>query len=158
MLLADHERMDRMLAELFEAAQAYEVHPPPSSRRFTMDGPDPVAEEAQSVLRQKWVMLEESLMNHMAAEEALLFPVLRQVDMAEALALQGEHQAIRHTFMEIGAGIGLARSPLTHHFAQLLSKHAQRESALLYAWASAQAPQNITDALRMRLKRTFVDL
>lgn len=155
-LLEDHARIDRLLKEVFMMAQAFDATAPASVRRLG-DEPDPTLERMKSEIHIKWVAIEASLMNHMQAEEAFLFPVLRQVDMQEALALQGEHQAIRNTFTEIGTGVVIATSPITAHFANLLRSHTERESKLLYAWASAHAPQNVAEALRARLKRTFVD-
>jgi iron-sulfur cluster repair protein YtfE (RIC family) len=156
-LLADHERIDRLLGEVFKLAQAFDAQAPQSVRRLG-DEPDPVIEQMKTQIHVKWVEIEASLMNHMQAEETFLFPVLKQVDMQEALALQGEHQAIRNTFTEIGTGVVIATSPITPHFAQLLRSHTKRESELLYAWASAHAPPNIAETLKMRLKRTFIDL
>jgi hypothetical protein len=154
LLLADHERMEGMLKDLYHHASELEANTPPTSKRF-MAEPDPKYEQMKAIVQGKWMAIEESLMNHFAAEENFLFPVLKQVDLQEAMALLGEHQAIRTMLHEIGHGLAIVTSPLTPRFAQLLSEHSKRESALLYAWASAQAPPNIAEALMMRIKRTF---
>lgn len=158
MLLADHERIEGMLKELYQLATELESIMPPTSSRFGFQEPDPAYEDAKAKVQAKWLAIEESLMNHFAAEETFLFPVLKQVDLQEAMALLGEHQAIRAALGQIGQGAAIVSSPHTHHFARLLFEHTKRESALLYAWASAHAPPNIADTLRIRLKRTFREL
>ena len=154
----DHLRIDRLLGEVFQLAQAFDVQAPTSARgRRLGDEPDPALERMKSEIHIKWNAIEAGLLNHMQAEETFLFPVLRQMDMQEAIALQGEHQALRSTFTEIGTGVVIATSPITAHFANLLRTHTKRETELLYAWASAHAPANVAETLRVRLKRTFLD-
>jgi hypothetical protein len=95
--------------------------------------------------------VEERLVAHLALEDELLIPPLRDVDPDSAEALAEDHRRIRARLAELGIAVELhaARAPAVEELAALVRAHAHREDALLYRWAD-QALHDLDEQVRTR--------
>jgi hypothetical protein len=95
-----------------------------------------------------WARFDRELEAHLRAEERHLLPEFARSYPDEARALGEEHSEIRRLVQEIGVGIELhqVRAGAAEALIGRLREHAQREDALLYAWAS----QRLRRGLRVR--------
>jgi hypothetical protein len=88
-------------------------------------------------LAMRWRHVERELLDHMAAEERLLFPAYQGVNRENAQDLRVEHAGLRARALEIGIGIQLRtiRCEQLQRFVEALHTHAHHEVAMLYRWA-----------------------
>ena len=81
---------------------------------------------------RRWTAFRDTLLAHLALEEAHLFPALQRSSERDARVLAHEHRHLRTRLAELGTAreLGDARS-----FAAELHAHATSEDRLLYQWA-----------------------
>lgn len=98
------------------------------SAGFADDAPD---------LTRRWGKVERELLQHMAAEERMVFPAYHQANRENAQDLRREHAALRAHALEIGIAIQLhtIRCEQLQQFVDQLRAHARHEEASLYRWA-----------------------
>ena len=84
-----------------------------------------------------WGKVERELLEHMAAEERLVFPAYQRADPENAQDLRDEHAVLREHALELGIAIQLhtVRREQLHRFVEELRAHARNEEASLYRWA-----------------------
>jgi hemerythrin-like domain-containing protein len=95
-------------------------------------------------LALRWRRLERELLEHIAAEEALLFPAYQQLHRENAQHLRAEHAGLRVHVLDIGIGIqlGTIRGEQLQRFLEALRGHARHEEATLYAWTQGNLDHN----------------
>ena len=115
--LADHRRLEALLAELLIASEAR----------------DHLAE------RKLWLECDAALATHMECEETHLIPALLRLHERDARVVVHEHRHIRRRLAELGAAIAPhGFSPGTvRDFIDEVRAHARSEDRLLYRWADA---------------------
>jgi len=88
-------------------------------------------------LSGRWAKVERELLEHMAAEERMVFPAYEQANRENAQKLRGAHSSLRELVVEIGAAIRLRtlRHDQLRRFLDELRAHARHEDASLYRWA-----------------------
>lgn len=119
-----------------------------------------------------WARFDRELEAHLRAEERHLLPEFAKEYPDEAAALKREHEEIRRVVQEVGVGIELhqVRREIADALLDRLRTHAQREDALMYAWASKRlrsgqrvgptlsALEHMRDELRLKLHLGTMDL
>jgi hemerythrin superfamily protein len=82
-------------------------------------------------------VIERELLEHMAAEERMVFPAYQQAEPETAQDLRDQHAALRERALEIGVAIQLhtIRSAQLQRFIDEMCAHARHEEASLYRWA-----------------------
>ena len=120
-LLADHRRLEKLFTQLMEAFNA----------------------DAREDTQQLWSELERGLETHFTAEERFIFPSFGEVDAKETRELAAEHTALRSRLADLGVGVDLkcVRADVAKDFIDGIRRHAAREDALLYRWASTSLPE-----------------
>jgi hemerythrin superfamily protein len=85
----------------------------------------------------RWGKVERELLEHMAAEERMVFPAYQQADPENAQDLRDEHAVLREHALAIGVAIQLhtIRCEQLQHFVDEMRAHARHEEASLYRWA-----------------------
>jgi hypothetical protein len=88
-------------------------------------------------LTLRWGTVERELLEHMAAEERMVFPVYQQAEPENAQDLRDEHAVLREHAFAIGVAIQLhaIRCEQLQQFVDELRAHARHEEASLYRWA-----------------------
>ncbi|HET7503496.1 MAG TPA: hemerythrin domain-containing protein [Kofleriaceae bacterium] len=88
-------------------------------------------------LTMRWAKVERELLEHMAAEERLIFPAYQHADPENAQDLRDEHAVLREHALEIGIAIQLhtIRCEQLQQFVDELRAHAVHEEASVYRWA-----------------------
>ena len=129
-LLADHQHFDALFSQLLADMHAGEW----------------------STCQSTWSHFERELLDHMAAEEALVLPSFELVNPAETVQLREEHATVRRLLADLGVRIELHAVKEEHvkRLIESLRAHAAREDALLYRWASELSPE-LQKALSDRL-------
>jgi hemerythrin-like domain-containing protein len=127
----DHERLDKLFADLLAAFQA----------------------DAREDAACLWSAFDRGLRTHMELEERDLFPAFTTVNAPEAAALLREHDRIRQRLLDLGIGVDLhlTRDYQVEEFVRDLRAHAAREDALLYQWAQRELHPTVRASLRQRL-------
>jgi len=94
------------------------------------------ADEARD-LALRWGIVERELLEHMAAEERMVFPAYHQAAPKTAQALRDEHTSLREHALEIAVAVQLhaVRCEDLQRFVDELRAHARHEEASLYRWA-----------------------
>ena len=135
LLVYDHERLERLFEGILAACEA-----------------DSVQEIAH-----EWRVFENGLQQHLALEEAHIFPEFIKVDAVETAILAREHAEIRQKLDEFGLAVDLhcARTEAVSSFIQALKAHAMREDALMYRWAQANLGRTKQARIRVRLRETI---
>lgn len=135
-LREDHERLDKLFADLLAAFRA----------------------DAREDAARLWNEFDMGLRHHMEIEERHIFPAFSNVNAPEAAALLGEHERIRARLLELGIGVDLhlTRDYQVEEFVRDLRFHAAREDALMYQWAQRELHTDVRSNLRSWLKRTPV--
>ncbi|KYG04807.1 hypothetical protein BE21_44700 [Sorangium cellulosum] len=102
---------------------------------------------------ETWGTFERELLAHMAAEEAVLLPVLDRLDPEGAGTVRAEHLGIRKMLAEMGMAIELhtLREERVEAFVRALRQHAAHEEAGLYPWADRELPEPAAAHLFERL-------
>ena len=115
LLREDHERLERLFAELLAAFQA----------------------DARPQAASLWTDFDAALQAHLLLEEQYILPEFAKRDAAEAAALTEEHDRIRQRLLELGVGVDLhlTNDDQVEAFLRGLRQHAAREDALMYRWA-----------------------
>jgi hypothetical protein len=95
-------------------------------------------------LSLRWERIEYAILEHMAAEERMLFSVYQHTDPGTARALLDEHELLRERALEIGLAIHLRtiRSEHLQQFVDKLRGHARHEEVSMYRWAQRNLDQN----------------
>lgn len=129
-LLVDHQHLEALFSQLLTDMHAGEW----------------------SVCQGTWSRFERELLEHMAAEEALVLPSFERVNPEETARLREEHTLVRSLLTDLGVRLELHAVKEEHveHFIESLRSHAAREDALLYRWA-AQLHPDLKKALFDRL-------
>lgn len=129
-LMADHERLERSLEELANAAEG----------------------ALPDALIDVWRDFEAGLRAHLEAEEEHLFPVVRG-DPALA-AIEADHAEIRRRLDELGLAVELhaVRAEAIDALVERLRAHAAREDAWLYALADRALDEPARRSLWARLR------
>ena len=101
-------------------------------------------------LTQCWSDIEHQLLDHMAAEEHLLFPAYQRADPENAQDLRDQHAVLRQRAFEIGVAIQLhtIRCEQLQQFVAELRAHARNEEASLYRWADRYLGEDSHHRLR----------
>jgi len=88
-------------------------------------------------LTLRWGKVECELLEHMAAEEHMVFPDYQRADPENAQDLRDEHAVLREHALELGIAIQLhtIRREQLQLFVDQLRAHARHEEATLYRWA-----------------------
>lgn len=117
-LLADHERMEELFEELIANVHCGEM----------------------AVMTEAWTKFERALLAHMDFEERLLLRDFAARHPTEARAIHEEHEAIRTELdlLWVELQLHLMRETRARDFVRRLQEHAERETRLLYPWASAR--------------------
>jgi len=112
-----------------------------------------------------WSPLSKALLDHMAFEERLVFPVYGRsgaAALADTLGLCKEHAEIRDLLERIGCEIELHHAPPAEleTFITSLREHLAREDALLHPWITTSsmdgfALRGVRHWIRTRLVRAF---
>ena len=120
-LFAEHQRFDALFSQLLADMHAGDW----------------------SICQATWNVFERDLLEHMAAEEALVLPTFERVNPAETAKLREEHVAVRHWLAELGVCLELhaVKEANVQRLVESLRSHAAREDALLYRWATKLAPE-----------------
>jgi hemerythrin superfamily protein len=95
-----------------------------------------VFEDDPEAFAARWDAIDRTLREHMAAEEASLFPAHERIAPDDVKQLRTEHAQIREMLDEIGAHVsrhGIHAERLRRLVA-LLKVHVAREDATLYRW------------------------
>jgi Hemerythrin HHE cation binding domain len=129
-LLADHQHLDTLFSQLLADMHAGEWR----------------------ICQRTWSRFERELLDHMAAEEALVLPSFERVNPSETVGLREDHATIRSLLADLGVRLELHAVKEEHvrHLIESLRSHAAREDALLYRWAAELEP-DLQKALRGRL-------
>lgn len=100
-----------------------------------------------------WNQFERYLVDHLETEERYLLPIFEREHAEDSAALREDHANIRGLLADIGIRLELhtVREQHFRRFIELLKKHAAREEALLYRWAT-QLPRDVADTLGRRLE------
>jgi hypothetical protein len=95
-------------------------------------------------LTLRWERMEYAILEHMAAEERMLFSVYQHTDPGNARALLDEHEVLREGALEIGLAIHLRtiRSEHLQQFVDKLRGHARHEEVSMYRWAQRNLDHN----------------
>ncbi len=95
-----------------------------------------LADDPRDLVR-RWAKVERELLEHMAAEERMVFPAYQRADPENAQDLRDDHAVLREHALEIGIAIQLhtIRRDQLQRFVDQLRAHARREEASLYRWA-----------------------
>ena len=119
-LLADHRHFDTLFGQLLADMHAGEW----------------------DVCQGTWSRFERELLEHMAAEEALVLPIFELVNPAETARLREEHATVRRLLADLGVGLELhaVKEEQVQRLVESLRAHATREDALLYRWAAELNP------------------
>ncbi|MET0592906.1 MAG: hemerythrin domain-containing protein [Polyangiaceae bacterium] len=119
-LLADHQHFDALFAQLLA-----DMH----------DG-------EWCICQGTWSRFERELLEHMAAEEALVLPIFEVVNPGETARLREEHATVRRLLADLGVRLELHAVKEEHvqRLVESLRSHAAREDALLYRWAARLNP------------------
>jgi hypothetical protein len=85
----------------------------------------------------RWAKVERELLEHMAAEERMVFAAYQRADPASAQDLRDEHAALRSRALELRGAIRLrtVRGEQLQQLVDELRAHARHEDASLYRWA-----------------------
>jgi hemerythrin superfamily protein len=129
-LLADHQHLDALFSQLLTDMHAGEWR----------------------ICQATWSRFERELLDHMAAEEALVLPSFERVNPSETARLREEHAKVRTLLADLGVRLELHAVKEEHvrGVIEVLRSHAAREDALLYRWA-AQLEPDLQKALLGRL-------
>jgi iron-sulfur cluster repair protein YtfE (RIC family) len=129
-LLADHQHLDTLFSHLLADMHAGDWRD----------------------CQRTWGRFERELLDHMAAEEALVLPSFERVNPSETARLREEHAKVRALLADLGVRLELHAVKEEHvqGVIELLRSHAAREDALLYRWA-AQLEPDLQKALLDRL-------
>ena len=89
------------------------------------------------VIGQAFRELEYELLEHLTAEEELMFPAYELSEPAEAHQLRADHARLRELLASVAVAIELQAIHLDdlQALVDLLRSHAQREDASMYRWA-----------------------
>jgi hemerythrin superfamily protein len=95
----------------------------------------PAGDPEQLALR--WAKVEREILEHMTAEERMVFPAYQHAAAETARALRAEHAVLREHALAIAIAIKLhtVRSEQLQQFAHALREHARHEEESLYRWA-----------------------
>jgi hypothetical protein len=101
-----------------------------------------------------WADIEHQLLDHMTAEEHLLFPAYQREDPENAQDLRDQHARLRAMAFEIGVAIQLhtIRCDALQQFVAELRAHARNEEASLYRWADRHLAGDEDHRLRVWLE------
>jgi hemerythrin superfamily protein len=90
-------------------------------------------------LTLRWRRVERELLEHMAAEERMVFPAYQRAEPENAQGLRDEHAVLRERMAELGIAIELhtIRCEQLQQFVDELGAHARHEEASLYRWAQS---------------------
>ncbi|MGO9838630.1 MAG: hemerythrin domain-containing protein [Polyangiaceae bacterium] len=126
-LLADHRRIDDVLTRILVALEAVD--------------PDRVATE--------WAEFHRALSTHLDAEDRYLIPALFACRPRDARSLLQEHRHIRSRAVDLDnhIGKGTLNADTLRGFADELSAHVRRETAVLYEWADDELEESDRDAV-----------
>lgn len=93
----------------------------------------------RAVMDEGWRVFEQTLLAHMEFEERRLLVDFAEYHPAEAAWILADHQRIRALLFEVGVELDLhlLTDPRAAALVELIQRHATRESALLYRWASS---------------------
>jgi hypothetical protein len=85
-----------------------------------------------------WRRFERSVEAHFAAEESLLLPGFAKIAPEQAQLVRDDHARIRRLLAEVGLEVDLhlVRARTVEALIDELHRHAEREDAFLYRWAS----------------------
>lgn len=114
-LSQDHEEQAQLLSKLAES----------------------VAEGAPaSTVQSRWLPFEQTLLDHLEAEELSLFGVFVQTHQREIDALRAEHRAIRYSVMGLGVRVALhtVEKAAIDELLALLREHSAHEERTLHDW------------------------
>ena len=111
----EHARLERSFSELLERAY----------------------EDDLEALRASFRELERELRAHLELEEVSLLPAFERKDPREAERIRLEHELIRAQLDQLGVALDLkaVRAQAVRELVAMLRRHAQRETAVMYAWA-----------------------
>lgn len=136
-LLADHQRLEGLFADLLNAAE----------------GAD------QPTLQQVWTEFESGLLAHLDAEEQYLLPHFEKTDPGVARTVRADHERIREAIAALGVStdLHLLRLDVAEELIRTLREHAALETRSLYAWAERSVEEKdraaILEALGGKAKR-----
>jgi hemerythrin superfamily protein len=108
-----------------------------------------VASDARGLML-RWGKVEHDLLQHMAAEERIVFPAYQHADPKNIRDLVDEHAVLRVGALEIGIAIHrhMIRSEHLQQFVDKLRAHARHEEASLYRWAQRNLDHDQRHTLR----------
>lgn len=102
-------------------------------------------EDDPEAFAERWDAIDRVLREHMAAEEASLFPAHERMAPHDVKQLRTDHAQIRDLLDEIGAHVrrhGIHAERLRRLIA-LLKVHAAREDASLYRWPQGDTVRDV---------------
>lgn len=137
-LSEDHRRLDRLFAELAQAAS----------------GSDETAKKAALV------EFESVLLAHFEGEERYLFPSLNEVFPEEVVALREEHERIRRTVASLvdENDVASVDEESALRLVDELRRHARREDSMLYKLVNESAGSETYRSLIAYLEQTYRSL
>jgi hemerythrin-like domain-containing protein len=126
-LLADHHRIDDLLARVLVAIEALD------SERMAAE----------------WADFDRALSAHLDAEDRYLIPALSVTKPRVARAVLQEHRHVRGRARELGNAMktGVLRAGTVRGFVDELSAHARHETAVLYEWAEDEIDEPDREAV-----------
>jgi uncharacterized protein (TIGR02284 family) len=103
--------------------------------------------------RDEWNAFEPAVLRHLDAEEMFLLTAFERASPAEARVIRNEHAEIRRVLGEVGLAfdLHLVRIEQVERLQKLLAMHAARETASMYAWASADRNHVLTRSMLRRI-------
>lgn len=132
-LLQDHAELELMFTEVVDAAEAGVDH---------------------RTMCALWASFEQTLLDHLDAEERYLLPALEPDHPAEVAALRWEHEEIRMALDRLDVAVQLheVREQAVVDFIAKMRAHAAREGEGAYRWAeqalSAQQRRGLLERSR----------
>lgn len=103
---------------------------------------------------------ESAVLDHLAAEEALILPAYAESAPADARAIRNDHAWLRQKLFQVGIEVELhlARAQTVRELIDQLHAHATREDASMYPWAQMHLPLSTKRLLFVRTGRSLRSL
>lgn len=100
---------------------------------------------------------ERSMLEHIAAEDALLLPAYAEHDPDDARSIRADHVAIQELLFRVGIEVELhsVRVDTVKQLIEQLQAHAAREDATMYPWGQDHLPLSIRRQLFVRIGRSL---
>jgi hypothetical protein len=109
------------------------------------------------VLQARYRTFEDSVLEHLAAEEEQILPAYATYAPADAFKIREQHAQLRRQMAAVGVDLELhsVRSTTLVRLVNTLLDHARHEDEQMYPWAVANLPLHSRRQLFVRLGRSL---